>query len=555
MRFSTSLLDEVRDRIALSSIVARRVQWDRKKTNPAKRDYWAPCPFHSEKTPSFHVDDRKGIYHCFGCGVTGDHFKFLMTLEGRSFPEAVEELAAQAGVQLPAETPEAREKAARRLTLVEANDKAMKWFEQQLTASPEAKAYLAFRGITPAEVKQFRLGYAPDANALKGAGLGDERDLADAGLLGRSDGRTFDWFRNRLIFPVLDAKGHALGFSGRAMGVDQEPKYLNTSETPIFDKGTVMFNGAAAKEAAWNGAQYVVVEGNVDVIAACRAGMAAAAPMGTALTEPHVKMMAKATDDAVMCFDGDAAGRKATFRAVDLILPAVSPAFSVRFAELPDGLDPDTMVKRSADGFVQAIKAAAPMGDVLWRRETLGINTALPEQRAKLEANLRTALKTIQDVDTRRAYGLDFKDRLAQLGKRPTVYRSNSYSQHSTSPSAGRLLTGFRKTVGLSLKEAILISAIAAAPHAALDLAETLGADERLSAEAQQLIGKIVMAMAGAPDQAITEILDAAGLADVVQEALDKASGAGVIMKLGSEDAAALSVLQGTAWKGGRIEH
>lgn len=560
MRYSTTFLDEVRERVPLSSIVGRHVQWDKRKTNTTKRDYWACCPFHGEKSPSFHADDRKGIYHCFGCGVTGDAFRFLVEIERKTFPEAVEELANQAGIALPQETPESRQQAARRLTLVEANERAAVWFQQQLTASRETMAYAVGRGITPQEIAKYRLGFAPDGNMLKNAGLGDQRDLIDAGLLGEGDGRVYDRFRNRLMFPILNAKGQAVAFSGRAMGKDQEPKYLNSPETEIFNKGTMLYNGAAAREKAWSGAQLVLVEGQIDVIAANRVGLivaqddpnavarniAAAAPMGTAFTEDHVKLMMKASDSPVLCFDGDAAGRKAADKAIDLILPYVGPTFTARFAVLPEGQDPDTMVKRSPSAFADAITGASSLADALWRRETSFLQLAVPEQRAKLEQNLRTALQKIADRDTRRAYGQDFKDRLQSVGQRQKVYRSNSYSQHSTAPSSGRLVHGFQRVAGFSLRESILISAIAAAPHAALDQAEELTADGRLSREALELIGKLVLEMSKAPDATISEVLDATGLTDVVADAMGRANAAGVDLQIGSEADAALSILSNT---------
>lgn len=547
MRYSTAFLDEVRERVPLSTIVGRHVQWDKRKTNRAKQDYWACCPFHGEKSPSFHADDRKGIYHCFGCGVTGDAFRFLVELERKTFPEAVEELANAAGVPLPQETPESRQQAARRLTLVEANERAAVWFQQQLTASRETMAYAVGRGITPQEIAKYRLGFAPDGNTLKSAGLGDQRDLIDAGLLGESDGRVYDRFRNRLMFPILNAKGQAVAFSGRAMGKDQEPKYLNSPETEIFNKGTMLYNGAAARERAWAGAQLVLVEGQIDVIAASRIPeLVAAAPMGTAFTEDHVKLMMKAADSPVLCFDGDAAGRKAANKAIDLILPYVGPAFTARFAMLPDGQDPDSMVKRSPTAFAEAISGASSLADALWRRETSALQLTVPEQRAKLEQNLRAALQRIVDRDTRRAYGQDFKDRLQTVGQRQKVYRSNSYTQHSTAPSSGRLVHGFQKVAGFSLRESILISAIAAAPHAALDRAEELTADGRLSREALDLIGKLVMAMSRAPDAAISEVLEATGLTDLVTDAMGRANAAGVELEMGSEAEAALSILGNT---------
>lgn len=543
MKYSPSTLDAVRDGITLSLIVGRAVQWDKRKTNPGKRDYWACCPFHAEKSPSFHVDDRRNHYHCFGCGVSGDCFKFLMEHEGKSFIEAVEELAHLAGVALPEETPEATASAARRLTLIEANDRACAWYQAQLLKSPETMAYVTSRGITTAEVAKFRLGYAPDRNGLLGANLGEVDDMVAAGLVGRSDDqRPYDRFRHRLMFPILNAKGLAVGFSGRTMGNDDR-KYVNSPETEIFDKGATLYNLAAAKEACWNGAELIVVEGQIDVIAASRTGVAAVAPLGTALTDRHVLLLKKASDSPVLCFDGDGAGRKAANKAIDLILPLVSAQFTARVAQLPDGQDPDSLVKRSPHLFTQTIAVAMPLADALWRRETASVALGVPEQRAGLEGRLRQAIGQIADTDAKRAYGLDFRDRLAQLGQRPKPYRSNSYSQHSTSPSSNRLMNGFQRVTGLSLKEAILIGAIAAAPHAALDNAEQLSMDARLSPEALALVNRLVMAMSDSPDQAIAEVLEAAGLTEPVQEALAKANAAGVNMQIGSEDAAAANVL------------
>lgn len=543
MRYSTSFLDDVRDRVSLSAVVGRAVQWDKRKTNIGRRDYWACCPFHAEKSPSFHVDEKRSSYHCFGCGVTGDCFRFLMEHEGKTFPEAVEELAGLAGLSLPDVTPESRAAAARRLTLIETNEAAATWFQSQLTASRETIDYVLGRGITHDEIAKFRLGFAPDRNGLLNANLGDTRDMVDGGVLGQSDdGRLYDRFRNRLMFPIFNTHGKTVGFSGRTLGNDDR-KYVNSPETDIFDKGSTLYNFGAAREACWNGAELTVVEGSIDVIAACRTGTAAVAPLGTALTDRHVQLLKKVADSVTLCFDGDGAGQKATAKAIDLVLPLISAQFTAKVAKLADTQDPDAMVKRNPQSFIQAIAVAMPLADALWARETAGIAPAVPEQRAKLEGRLRAAIGQIVDRDTKRAYGADFKDRLAALGQRPKVYRSNSYSQHSTSPGASRLMNGFHRAAGLSLKEAILIGAIAAAPQAALDQAEQLSMDERLSPEALLLVNRLVMAMSDSPDKAIAEVLEATGLSEAVSDALAKAQLAGVSMTIGSEDAAAISVL------------
>lgn len=546
MRYSTAFLDDVRDRVKLSAIVGASVLWDKRKTRAAKGDYWACCPFHAEKSPSFHVDDRKGMYHCFGCGVTGNHFKFLMEHRGKSFPDAVQEIAQQAGVPLPEVTPEARAVAARRLTLVEANERAAAWFQARLKDAPAILEYAASRGLTREELTAFRIGFAPGGNAMVRAHIGADDELVAAGVLGRSEegGRLYDRFSDRLIFPIMDARGKVIGFSGRDTTGKHDAKYLNTPATEIFDKSAVLYNFAAAKDAAWAGKQLIVTEGQIDVIAGTRANYAAVAPLGTALTDQHVQHLIKLAEEPVLCFDGDAAGRKAAARAIDLVLPHVSPAFTVRIATMPEGEDVDSIVKRGASHLQKLVHAAQPLADALWQRETT--TASRPEDRAKMEGALRQALKMIRDADMRRAYGLDFKDRLESLGKRPTVYRSNSYSQHSTSPAAMRLVSGFRRTGGLSLKEAILIGAIAAAPQAALDQAENLSADDRLSPEAVELIGKLVMALSVAPERAIGEVLEASGLSAAVDDALAKASAAGVQMEIGSEGAEAMGILTST---------
>ena len=547
MRIPSATLDEIRDAVKLSSVVGEHVIWDKRKTRASQGHFWCCCPVHSEKSPSFHVDDRKGFAHCFGCGWSGDAYKFLTERTGKTFPEAVEELAKRAGITLPESTPESRAIAARRLTLVEVNEAAASWFQEQLGKAPQVKAYAASRGLSPEELSAFRIGYAPAGNRLVNSSIAGVDEMVAAGVLGRSDdgGRLYDRFTDRLMFPITTLRGQVVAFSGRALSADAQAKYLNTPETEIFDKGATLFNASTARAAAWEGAQLVAVEGQIDVIAATRVGHAAVAPMGTALTEAHVTQLAKFSEAPVLCFDGDAAGRKAQARAIDLILPAASGSFTARFSVLPDGQDPDSMVRRSPEAYRAAVDGAMSLADALWQRETAQPVTA-PEQRAKLEGKLRDALRTIKDPDTRRAYGQDFKERLAMLGKRPTLYRSNSYSQHSTSPSSGRLVMGFSRGSGLSLREAMLVTAIAAAPQAAMDRVESLNADDRLSPAAVALINSMVMAISSAPDTAVAEVLEAAGLTGDVQDAVSKALAAGVEMAIGSEAPAALQIIAGT---------
>lgn len=543
-RFPSAFLDELRDRVTLSSIIGRTVQWDRAKTKASRGDFWARCPSHQEKTASFHADDRRGRFHCFGCGIGGDVFGWLTDHQGLTFTEAVAEVAEVAGLPLPTSTPESRAVAAKRLTLIEANEQAAVFFAEQLRKTPEAVAYVRARGITPDEVDRFRLGYAPNGGGILRE-FGQQDSTVEAGLVAvADDGRPYDRFRHRLMFPITDDRGRVVAFSGRTIG-DDKAKYLNSPETPIFTKGEILYNAPEAKARAWKDQAAVVVEGNIDVIAASRTGVAACAPLGTALTAAHVKLLWRMSAEPVLAFDGDEAGHRAKARAIDLCLPEVSAGFSVGFANLPAGSDPDSLIRqRGPEAFLALVRQPQPLADALWERETSSGVVGTPERRAKLEADLRKAIGTIRDAATRRLYGRDFKDRLFALGRRPGVYRSNGHSNHSTSPSAGRLLHSFKRAATLSLREAILIGAIADAPQKAIEMAEELVADARMSEQAHALVSKLVDVILAAPPGALTEAIEVAGLAEAVAEALAKAAAAGIVMHVGGEGEAAVSALQ-----------
>ncbi|MER2635070.1 MAG: DNA primase, partial [Rhizobiaceae bacterium] len=299
MRFETSFLDEIRDRVPISSLIGQRVSWDRRKTNASRGDWWACCPFHGEKSPSFHCEDRKGRYHCFGCGVTGDHFRFLTELDGLSFPEAVERVAEMAGVPLPARDPVSERREKERASLTDVMEMATSFFEQKLQAAEgaRARAYLRERGLAPATQAAFRLGYAPDSrNALKEflASRGVEKAQMDAcGLTVFEDVPvSFDRFRDRIMFPIPDSRGRIIAFGGRAMSADVPAKYLNSPETELFHKSNVLYNFARARKALGRDGTVIAVEGYMDVIALAQAGVeGAVAPLGTALTENQLDLL------------------------------------------------------------------------------------------------------------------------------------------------------------------------------------------------------------------------------------------------------------------------
>ena len=425
MRFSNDFLDEIRDRVPISAVIGRRVTWDRKKTNAPKGDYWACCPFHGEKSPSFHCEDRKGRYHCFGCGVSGDHFRFMTEMEGLSFPEAVQQIADMAGIAMPQPDLQAERREKERTTLQDVMELATQFFQDQLqTASgARARAYLRERGLSGKTIETFRLGYAPESrNALKeylsGKGVPKEQIEACGLVVHGSDiPVSYDRFRDRIMFPILSSRDKVIAFGGRAMSPDAMAKYLNSNETELFHKGNVLYNFSRARrsmQGAGGAETLIAVEGYMDVIALYQAGIEnAVAPLGTALTDNQLQLMWKTTPVPVLCFDGDGAGQRAAFRAVDLALPHIKPGQSLRFAMLPDGKDPDDLVKRDGRApFDRVMAEARPLAEMVWMREVGGGGFDTPEKRAELEARLKQIVTVIADENVRWHYQLDVRDRL-----------------------------------------------------------------------------------------------------------------------------------------------
>ncbi|MGH6763873.1 MAG: DNA primase [Phyllobacterium sp.] len=486
MRFPPSFLDEIRERVPISAVIGTRVSFDRKKSVSAKGDFWACCPFHGEKTPSFHCEDRKGRYHCFGCGVTGDHFRFLTELEGLSFPEAVQRMADMAGVPMPARDPEMEQREAQRATLYDVMEMATAFFEEQLQSSggAKARAYLRDRGLSSTTQNAFRIGYAQDSrNALKShlASKGATKEQIEAcGLVVHGDdiAVSYDRFRDRIMFPIEDTRGRVIAFGGRALSPDAPAKYLNSNETELFHKGRVLYNLLKARKAAQpqggEGAKpLIAVEGYMDVIALAQAGFAqAVAPLGTALTEDQLELLWRISPEPILCFDGDQAGIKAAHRAIDLALPSLKPGQSLRFAVLPEGKDPDDLVKASGPQAFQAVLGdARPLADMLWARETVGGVFDTPERRAELEARLRQAASVIADENVRRHYTQDMRERAQQFfgrsqqardGRRPRGERRGGREDFS---QRGRGGAGGRLAVSESLARSALVkSAATSAP-------------------------------------------------------------------------------------------
>jgi DNA primase len=425
MRYPPQVLDEIRARLPISEVVGRRVTFDRRKSQPARGDFWACCPFHEEKTPSFHCDDRRGIYHCFGCGASGDHFRFVTETEGLGFLEAVERLAEAAGVALPAPDPRERERQAVRVDLAGAVEVAAAFFEKVLRspAGKPARDYLDRRGIAPRTIQEFRLGYAPnERDALKRhlvqAGVTDELAVAAGLVIRPDDGRpTYDRFRGRVMIPIHDERGRVVAFGGRTLDPAGEPKYLNSPETPLFHKGSMLFNMHRAREAAHKAGSVIVTEGYMDAIAVHQAGIRnVVAALGTAFTEDHVARLWRLAPEPVICFDGDRAGVSAAHRAIDRILPALKSGQSFNFCFLPDGKDPDELIRAGGpDAFLAEIARARPLSEVVWERETAGARIDTPERKAALEARIDGLIRLIRDERVARRYRLALRVKLSEL--------------------------------------------------------------------------------------------------------------------------------------------
>jgi DNA primase len=418
MAFPPGFLDELRARLSLSDIVGRKVALKRR----SGAEYAGLCPFHNEKTPSFTVNDKKGFFHCFGCGEHGDAVGFVMKTEGLSFPESVEKLAREVNLPVPRATPMERERAERASSLQQVVEEAARWFQKQLRlpVGRQGLDYLRGRGLEDAAIDDFRLGFAPDSRdgllaALKRDGVPIDK-IVEAGLaIQPDDGQRepYDRFRGRVMFTINDRRGRAIAFGGRVMGAG-EPKYLNSPETPLFHKGANLYCLDRAREAAAKDQPVIVAEGYMDVIALHGAGFTGAvAPLGTALTEGQLGELWKLADEPYLCFDGDNAGRRAAQRAADRALPLLRPGKSLRFVALPAGDDPDSLIRsHGPEAIRRVLGLARPLADLVWDMETDGKAADTPERRASIQAALRQRVDQIADPVVRGYYQSEMRNRL-----------------------------------------------------------------------------------------------------------------------------------------------
>ncbi len=423
MSFPPEFLDEIRTRVPVSSVVSRSVKLQRRG-----QEFIGLSPFTSERTPSFTVNDQKGFYHCFSSGEHGDIFSFLMKTQSVPFLEAVERLAEEAGLEVPRATPEEAHRAERRTTLQDAVELACRFYEQKLR-SPEGSVaydYLRDRGLSDDTIKTYRLGFAPGGNALKGLLSRDNipEDIAlEARLLSPGqDGRSsFDFFRDRVMFPICDVRGRPVAFGGRVLG-DGGPKYLNSPETPLFHKGHLVYGFSQARKDAAEKGEIIVAEGYMDVIALAQAGITnAVAPLGTALTETQIALLWRISPEPILCFDGDAAGRQAALRAADRCLPLLAPGRSLRFALLPSGQDPDDLIKSEGREAMRSIlDAAIPLSEIVWRRLIEGRRIDTPERRAALEKEADDLARMVTDSSVQSHYRRLMRDRVFNLFRSQT---------------------------------------------------------------------------------------------------------------------------------------
>lgn len=458
MRFPATFLDDIKDRLPISEVVGARVAFDKKKTNRGRGDFWGCCPFHGEKTPSFHCEDQKGRYHCFGCGVSGDHFRFLVELDGLSFPEAVERLADQAGLQMPIMDPREQEREKVRSSLYDVMELAAEFYkgQLQLPVGAAARSYLRDRGLSGSVQAEFGIGFAPDSrNALKeflaSKNISQEQMIATGMLIHGDDiPVSYDRFRGRIMFPIPDARGRTIAFGGRTLNPDVPAKYLNSPETELFHKSNVLYNFLKARKSAYDKKQIIAAEGYMDVIALHAGGFTnAVAPLGTALTERQMLLLWRLHSEPVLCFDGDGAGLKAAYRAIEMVLPGLEPGRSVRFAMLPEGLDPDDLLQRDGPQAMQEVlDTALPLVDMIWNRETSKGVFETPEQRAELEQRIKSVIGLIRNDSVRHHYDQHMRDKLAGLfggNKQNQNNYGNKYSNSNQNRKGGSYQKNWQK--------------------------------------------------------------------------------------------------------------
>ena len=479
MSLPNGFLDELRSRICLSDVVGRKVQWDLRKSNQARGDMWAPCPFHQEKTASFHVDDNKGFYYCFGCQAKGDAIGFIKEAENVNFIEAVEILASEVGLQMPEFDPKSKEKADRNKILQEIMEQSVNFFRLTLNSNQgkHALEYLKKRGLSSDAIERFEIGFAPaDQTTLTQKLIDKGYDLdaiIETGMSVKSDesNRLYDRFRGRVMFPIRDGRGRCIAFGGRSLDPAARAKYLNSPETPLFDKGSNLYNLVSARSAVGRGEPLIVTEGYMDVIALDSGNFnGAIAPLGTAITEKQLQLMWRISPEPIIALDGDKAGLRAAYRLIDLSLPLLRTGKALRFSIMPEGKDPDDLIRNEgASIFKNLIDEAVPMVDLIWRRETEGKSFDSPERRAGLDKSLSDVIALIKEKNLKNHY----RDALFQARRqffgiqntRKTEFKSNSRLMPQSNTKSSFLVAADEKTVSAQIRESTIIAVLMTFPE------------------------------------------------------------------------------------------
>ncbi|MEM1130720.1 MAG: DNA primase [Pseudomonadota bacterium] len=527
MSLPPGFLDELRSRTSLTQVVGRKVMWDPRKSNQGKGDMWAPCPFHQEKTASFHVDDRKGFYYCFGCHAKGDAITFVRETENVGFMEAVEILAREAGMTMPERDPDAARKIERRQDLASVMEEALRFFRLQLStaAATEARAYLDRRRLTAQAIDRFELGFAPDNRValwqhLTAKEIAPDRIIA-AGLAAKPDdgGAPYDRFRGRIIFPIRDAQGRCIAFGGRAMSPQARAKYLNSPETELFDKSRSLYNHGPARTATGKDQTLIVAEGYMDTIALVEAGFeATVATLGTALTEQQLQLLWRLSPEPVIAMDGDAAGLRAAKQVIDRALPLLEAGQSLRFALMPEGLDPDDLIARDGAPAMQAVlDAALPMVALLWQRETEGKSFDSPERKAALEKSLAEAVAKIRDPAIRRHYQSALRkmqwEAFAAPPRRKGARRGAKGSAMAAAPSASARASRLAAQGDASdeIREAVILATLLQTPEVLPKFTHTLETLD-FSTEIHRTLKDAILQSAGVePAAFLAQVRDAVG--------------------------------------------
>ncbi|MGB1705459.1 MAG: DNA primase [Paracoccaceae bacterium] len=474
MSLPNGFLDELRSRICLSDVVGRKVQWDLRKSNQARGDMWAPCPFHQEKTASFHVDDNKGFYYCFGCQAKGDAIGFIKETENVNFIEAVEILASEVGLQMPEFDPKSKEKADRNKILLEIMEQSVNFFRLTLNSNQgkHALEYLKKRGLSSDAIERFEIGFAPaDQTTLTQKLIDKGYDLdaiIETGMSVKSDesNRLYDRFRGRIMFPIRDSRGRCIAFGGRSLDPTARAKYLNSPETPLFDKGSNLYNLVSARSAVGRGEPLIVAEGYMDVIALDSGNFnGAIAPLGTAITEKQLQLMWRISPEPIIALDGDKAGLRAAYRLIDLSLPLLRTGKALRFSIMPEGKDPDDLIRNEgASVFKNLIDEAVPMVDLIWKRETEGKSFDSPERRAGLDKSLSDAIALIKDKNLKNHYrDALFQARRQFFGRQnagTTEFKNNSRLMPQSDTKSSFLVAADEKTVSAQIRESTVIAVL-----------------------------------------------------------------------------------------------